>query len=108
MAAHSRRAIRRIAFATHCQSFHLHFVRSESSASRTFFSPNLATRFFRSSSISAVIGARSSGGMLNFLLRVLPLESFAWRGLCNRVRTVQFNNEFRQHYGFLSAFVAET
>jgi hypothetical protein len=36
-------AIRRIAFATHCQSFHLHFVTSGSNASSTSFSPNFAT-----------------------------------------------------------------
>ena len=32
-----------MAFATHCQSFHLHFVIGGSSASRTFSSPNFAS-----------------------------------------------------------------
>jgi len=103
------RAIRRIAFATHCQSFHLHFVISGSSASRTFFSPNLVTSCLSWCSISPVIGAWSSGGNLSRLRWILT----GFRRLCRFERSrarcrldrlrpsfalaMQFNNAFQHH-----------
>jgi len=98
---HRSRAKRRIAFATHCQSFHLHFVISGSSASRTFFSPNWAMSCLSWRSTSAVKGAWSSGGIF-CLVRLRGFEPLTrlderrFRGSLALV--MPFNNAFQQHH----------
>jgi hypothetical protein len=81
------RAIRRIALATHCQSFHLHSITSGPSASSTCISPNSATSCLSWRSTSLVIGARSSGGIF-CLGRLRRFEPLTRRGELNRLAQV--------------------